>query len=122
MAEQAALTVTVTFFPRSMYTTSPATGTDAPAPPLEDVDHVLVEFQFPEATEYLLAEYPINVVKMKRKARRNLKFPALRREEAIAVLRLRIVKVAKFIVWVLWRGKNFLSNCLLILSGNTIMM
>ena len=52
---QAALAVTVTLKPFSINTTSPATGTEAPAAPPEVADHVEVEFQLPEATEYRVA-------------------------------------------------------------------
>lgn len=52
---QAEVTLTVTFLFPSIKTTSPATGTLAPGPPPEVADHVPVEFQFPVATEYLVA-------------------------------------------------------------------
>ena len=48
---QAAAVVTVTVFEPSIKTSSPATGTLAPGAPPDDIDHVLVELQFPVATE-----------------------------------------------------------------------
>ena len=53
--EQLAAAVTVTVCPLSIYTTSPATGTDAPDVPPEEADHVEVKFQLPFATEYRVA-------------------------------------------------------------------
>ena len=49
---QAALAVIVTVSPPSIKTSSPATGTLAPATPPEVADHVAVEFQLLVATEY----------------------------------------------------------------------
>jgi hypothetical protein len=48
---QAAFAVTVTVKPSSIITISPATGTDAPESPSEDVAQVFLEFQLPLATE-----------------------------------------------------------------------
>ena len=44
--------VTVMVCPFSMYTTSPATGNEAPDAPPDEADQVEVEFQDPLATEY----------------------------------------------------------------------
>jgi hypothetical protein len=55
--EATALVVTfsVTVYPPSIVTASPAPGTDAPAAPPDVADHVAVAFQFPLATENLVA-------------------------------------------------------------------
>jgi hypothetical protein len=48
---EAVLTSSVTVQPPSIVTMSPDAGTDAPEPPPEVSDQVVVELQFPLATE-----------------------------------------------------------------------
>lgn len=55
MLAQLAFAVIVTLNPPMMLTLSPATGAEAPGAPPALADHVDVAFQFPEATEYLVA-------------------------------------------------------------------
>ena len=58
---QAAVAVTVTVKPRSIVTTSPATGTEAPAPPPDVADQVAMAFQLPVATEKRFAPETLKI-------------------------------------------------------------
>ena len=62
---QAAFAVIVTLKPPSIVTTSPATGTEAPAAPPVVADQVAVEFQLPLATEKRFAPWTSEIVKNK---------------------------------------------------------
>jgi hypothetical protein len=52
---QLAFALMVTLNPPTILTISPATGAEAPGVPPAEADHVDVAFQFPDATEYLVA-------------------------------------------------------------------